>query len=109
MPQIVDCAFTEKASLLYRILLSGNCNSQVYYGSSQHNDDAYNIGLWTDSVSFILVSLQIIIVDTKYAEAVKAEMIKHDANSTRLVCYSGAGMSLGVWRTMCSFTGAIVY
>eukprot|EP00731_Ephydatia_muelleri_P038646 Em0842g2a len=81
--QIVDCAFTEKASLLYRVLLSGNCNNPIYYGSSQHNDDASNLGLWTDSASFILLSLQIIIMDTtKYAEAVKAELIKQDANST---------------------------
>ena len=95
MSQIVDCAFTEKASLLYRVLLSGNCNNPIYYGSSQHNDDASNLGLWTDSASFILLSLQIIIMDTKYAEAVKAELIKQDANSTRLVCYTGAGMPLG--------------
>ena len=64
MSQIVDCAFTEKASLLYRVLLSGNCNNPIYYGSSQHNDDASNLGLWTDSASFILLSLQIIIMDT---------------------------------------------
>ncbi|KAL5467471.1 hypothetical protein EMCRGX_G031697 [Ephydatia muelleri] len=79
--QIVDCAFTRKARFLYLILLNGNCNSPVYYGSSQHSDDTYNIGLWTDSVCFILLSLQIIIVDTQYAEAVKAELIEKDANS----------------------------
>ena len=92
-PQIVDCAFTEKACLLYRILLNGNCNNPAYYGSSQHSDDVYNIGLWTDSVCFILLSLQIIIVDTKYAETVKAELIRKDANSTRL-CGKGRGCLL---------------
>eukprot|EP00731_Ephydatia_muelleri_P026181 Em0018g281a len=82
--QIVDCAFTRKARFLYLILLNGNCNSPVYYGSSQHSDDTYNIGLWTDSVCFILLSLQIIIVDTQYAEAVKAELIEKDASSRRM-------------------------
>ena len=58
---------------------------------------------------FILLSLQIIIVDTQYAEAVKAELIEKDANSRRL-CGKGAGWGclLGMYRGPDGFTDAIV-
>ncbi|KAL5500796.1 hypothetical protein EMCRGX_G012401 [Ephydatia muelleri] len=83
--QVVDCVFTTRAVTLYRILFNGNCNTQLYNGSSYHTDDTYNVGLWTDALCFILLTLQTITVDTKYAEAVKIELVKKDETSMRLV------------------------
>ena len=68
----------------YRILLDGNCNNRAYYGSSHHGNDTYNVGLWTDALCFIVLTLQIITVDTKYAEAIRDELNKKDENSRRL-------------------------
>ena len=38
------------------------------------SDGPQNLGLWIDALNFIVITLQIIIFDTQYAEVVKTEL-----------------------------------
>ena len=44
-------------------------------------DEPRNLGLWIDALNFIVVTLQIIIFDTQYAEVVKDELTRKVAES----------------------------
>ena len=37
-------------------------------------EEPVNLGLWIDALNFIVVSLQIIVFDTQYAEVVREEL-----------------------------------
>ena len=39
-------------------------------------EEPINLGLWIDALNFIVISLQIIIFDTQYAEVVKDELTR---------------------------------
>ncbi|KAL5467228.1 hypothetical protein EMCRGX_G031428 [Ephydatia muelleri] len=65
--QILDCVLISDSNCTYLILLNGGCSRQQYYGSSQKTCNAHNTGLWTEAFCFILVTLQLIVLDTRYA------------------------------------------
>ena len=39
-------------------------------------DQPQNLGLWIDALNFIVITLQIIIIDTQYADIVREELTR---------------------------------
>ena len=39
-------------------------------------DQPENLGLWIDALNFIVITLQIVIFDTRYADVVKQELTR---------------------------------
>ena len=50
----------------------------LHVGSEVTNcpDQPQNLGLWIDALNFIVITLQIIIFDTQYADIVRVELTR---------------------------------
>ena len=57
----------------------------VENGSVCQDDNDSNTGLWLDVLAFACATLQLIILDTSYAEQVKERLIRKEEDAQKLV------------------------